>query len=685
VLYDNDKAPYQVNGERAKSTDPQTWTDYNTAKQHEWMYSGIGCVITTPFIGIDFDMVCDPNGKIEPWAQDWIKKLDSYTEVSPSKTGLHIWVKSEWSSTNVDKHKIGKKEEGFGVEVYSHSRYFTFTEKPIPGFEAIRQVPPSILNELIESAKTHYAEVLAGKDQAQAQTDRDLTPSGDDWKLVGDIAQRLKSSDSDKIEAELIARYSDVYHDRNAAKGKRGKLTYFRYTIEKYVKENPASKITPPVFDTVEVVEQKLPEYPVPPTDMLTGMAQALRHGTQLPLEHIREDLKVIAASYIGNGKINFPVMPNVVTLGWHFNLGERQCRKTESFKAAVTMKHITPVRNYIPKASDVFGVGIHKLTEYGSAQFLVKGFESQPRQLLYVTEGNVLATANDNFPAVFAKLTDVYDDGQMSSGSFKNGHHVVENVEASAIICQTVADFQTTVGGNSAIGGGGLARWSITHSVPVKRDDWAQDVELIATHRELMMERVRQIRLCTIIVKESEEAKAIRHQMFDEIAQLDQTYSARLDDLYLREIILAAVFAPDVKGGMQDTLVDGVEPEFMDVSPMETVVTAEMAEFARKYVLEHQYPLREALWPSDSKLLTERMEASMRKRLEKHCLQSDRELAKAANVTRPGSGGWEVYKRAKKAIRGQEMKCVGTNRKGKAVYCHTNCETHAAGAWLWE
>ena len=438
----------------------------------------------------------------------------------------------------------------------------------------------------------------------------------------------------------------------------------FNATMQQQIRQAqvPAQQIAAPMFDVVEEVEQPLPEYPAPGNDMISEMARALQYGTQLPLGHLREDLKVVFASFIGDGKIIYPVMPNARILGWHFNLGLRQCMKTESLRAAMLCKPVGATD--IPKTNE-FGVGVHKLTRYGSAAFLVKGFAEQPRQLLYVTEGNVLATANENFPAVFSKLTDAYDDREMSSGSFKNGEHSVQAVEASCIICQTESDFQKTFSGKSALGGGGLQRWTMTHSVPVEKKDWAQDETLIRECYDRAMNRIRDIRVLGIVVVESEEAKAIRLATFGELAALDQNFAARLDDIYRREILLAAAFAPD--------------------SPaMKVTVTAEMAEFARKLV-EHQYQLREALWPNDAAAPTEQMEIAITRKLKKQCLQSDRELMKAANVHRPGAGGLETYKRAKKALRGQAMKCVGENRRHKALYCHADCDTHPDFGWRWE
>lgn len=286
--------------------------------------------------------------------------------------------------------------------------------------------------------------------------------------------------------------------------------------------------------------------------------------------------------------------------------------------------------------------------------------------------------TANENFPGVFSKITDAYDEKVLTTGSFKNKEFEAKDVELAGVICQTRDDFNRTFGGRSAIGGGGLARWTITFSPRVKRQDWVQDFDRIEKLCDAVRARIQDIRACKIIVRETPEAKQIRLATFEDFDQMDKTFSARLDDIYRREILLAAVFAPTVKGGIPSG-----GPEFMDSLPtLEATVTPEMAVFAQKFTL-YQYQLRQTLWPNDAGSNVERMEIAMRRHLATRCHQSDRNLMAAANVYRPGSGGTGAYKRAKKAFAGQGMKCTNVNRKGHALYCSIDCP-HLDAGWKW-
>src|SRR5215217_8096069 len=95
------KVPYGPRtGRRGDSTGPETWASYDEAVNActEHGYDGIGFVFTPEddLCGVDLDKCLDPGtGEIEGWAQEIIEELDSYTEISPSGTGVHILVRGE--------------------------------------------------------------------------------------------------------------------------------------------------------------------------------------------------------------------------------------------------------------------------------------------------------------------------------------------------------------------------------------------------------------------------------------------------------------------------------------------------------------------------------------------------------------------------------------------------------------
>ena len=92
------KVPYNPNFDhlqaRASVKIPKSWgtlTEALTALQ-SGHYSGIGCIITPPLVMIDLDHSVErATGAItDPHAQEIVEALNSYTELSPSGTGLHI-------------------------------------------------------------------------------------------------------------------------------------------------------------------------------------------------------------------------------------------------------------------------------------------------------------------------------------------------------------------------------------------------------------------------------------------------------------------------------------------------------------------------------------------------------------------------------------------------------------------
>src|SRR5918999_6054783 len=118
------KIPYSpITGERASSTAPETWTGYEEAMRayKEEGYGGIGFVFTPEddLCGVDLDGCLDPQtGEIEGWAQEIIDELDSYAEISPSGTGVHVLIRG---SLQPGRNRKGR------FEAYDRGRYFTMT------------------------------------------------------------------------------------------------------------------------------------------------------------------------------------------------------------------------------------------------------------------------------------------------------------------------------------------------------------------------------------------------------------------------------------------------------------------------------------------------------------------------------------------------------------------------------
>lgn len=119
---------------RASSTNPATWGTLEAANADvtAGRADGIGFVFTEkdPYFGIDLDDCRDPEtGAVEPWALATVERFATYTEPSPSGTGLHIIGRGVKPGRDCRK--------GAQIECYDTARYFTFTAAPLPGHEAI--------------------------------------------------------------------------------------------------------------------------------------------------------------------------------------------------------------------------------------------------------------------------------------------------------------------------------------------------------------------------------------------------------------------------------------------------------------------------------------------------------------------------------------------------------------------
>lgn len=118
------KPPYDVRvGELASTTDPSTWASFEvvwTAYQ-TGEYDGIGLALreANGLVGIDLDHCRDPDsGDIDAWALDIVQDIETYTEVSPSGTGLRLFTRG-----TLPPH--GRKQGD--IEVYIGGRYLTIT------------------------------------------------------------------------------------------------------------------------------------------------------------------------------------------------------------------------------------------------------------------------------------------------------------------------------------------------------------------------------------------------------------------------------------------------------------------------------------------------------------------------------------------------------------------------------
>lgn len=126
-VWNQTKIPMQPHARKgASSTNPDTWGTFAEASENVRLgaYDGIGYVFhDNGIIGIDCDIGFDSDGFFSETAVKLMRACRSYTEVSRSGRGIHIYVRG-------DLPFKGKNNRA-GVEIYKTSRFFIVTGKQV--------------------------------------------------------------------------------------------------------------------------------------------------------------------------------------------------------------------------------------------------------------------------------------------------------------------------------------------------------------------------------------------------------------------------------------------------------------------------------------------------------------------------------------------------------------------------
>jgi putative DNA primase/helicase len=157
----------------ASPTDRTTWGTLETALSAvaTGKYQGIGFMLShSPFTGIDLDH-CIQEGSMQPWAQEIINALDTYTEYSPSWSratgtgGVHLLVEG----------KPPASKKAGNIEVYGEKHYLTITTKHLAGTpatingrqEALDALYKNLASSSGETVYQNTSGVVAGEARSQ--------------------------------------------------------------------------------------------------------------------------------------------------------------------------------------------------------------------------------------------------------------------------------------------------------------------------------------------------------------------------------------------------------------------------------------------------------------------------------------------------------------------------------------
>lgn len=163
-------------------------------------------------------------GEIKPWARQILTGLNSYTEVSPSGTGLHIYGQGRLPGKG---HKCGP------IELYDRERYFTVTGAHLPGtpttiedrqavIERLYVAMPIIAKLLDDSGRgAKFSQLFAGDTSGYgSQSEADLALCS----LAGKV-------DAAAEQIDALMRLSGLY--RAKWDERHGAQTYGQMTIAK--------------------------------------------------------------------------------------------------------------------------------------------------------------------------------------------------------------------------------------------------------------------------------------------------------------------------------------------------------------------------------------------------------------------------------------------------------------------
>lgn len=170
----------------ASTADRETWTDLSTAQAAVGLFEadGVGFVFTDddPLVGVDLDDCRDrETGETATWASEIVDELESYTEVSPSGTGVHVIVEGSLPD--------GRNRAG-DVELYETGRYFTVTGEHVRG-------TPSTVKAREDALRAVYEEHIQPDEETPDVVGESADGAGDGLELPDEeLLERAMAADN---------------------------------------------------------------------------------------------------------------------------------------------------------------------------------------------------------------------------------------------------------------------------------------------------------------------------------------------------------------------------------------------------------------------------------------------------------------------------------------------------------
>lgn len=269
------KAPYQPSGKAARSNDPSTWTDFESAvKALKAGFDGLGFVFAKNggIVGVDLDWKGWAGEGIPPEAKTIVDRLGSYTEWSPSRKGCHVLLRGELPAGVGNRSQLAP---GVELEVYDHGRFFTVTGWHWTGYPEDLEDRQAELEALLSELFPRKQETLKGVSRPVPLDDTALLErmfsskhgakilrlwngdtSGYPSQSEGDLAltQHLMWwTGNDTARADRLFRQSGLYRPKWDEKHFSDGRTYGEATLERARASNPYG----PAEEGVEPLEAR--------------------------------------------------------------------------------------------------------------------------------------------------------------------------------------------------------------------------------------------------------------------------------------------------------------------------------------------------------------------------------------------------------------------------------------------
>ena len=244
-LTDKGKEPFNLNNDRhAKSNDPTTFVSYPVLlnNMHKYLKTdengkqlgGVGLGVFRGFSAIDIDHCVDAYGNLSEMAKDIIDFCNSYTEYSPSKTGIRIIFKT---NIKIDKEQYYINNANIGLEIYisdNTSKFVTITGNKISG-DTINEINiEPLLNKYMKKGEFSIERVLKKDDKLSELWNKQAPgshadESESDMALCCKLAYYLKNNET---EIKRYFEMSPYYKSKDNEHKRKWNSSYSIQTIK---------------------------------------------------------------------------------------------------------------------------------------------------------------------------------------------------------------------------------------------------------------------------------------------------------------------------------------------------------------------------------------------------------------------------------------------------------------------